>query len=256
MSENPYGQNPQQPPQPPQNPYGTGPGESPYGQPPAQPDPSGPSGQPDPPPYGQQPYPDQSDQASGQPAGQPSGQNPYGQNPYGGGAPYAQQPPPGPLGDGLDMYGRPLGNDARPGNVTAAGWITLILSGLTLLLFGFITIALLIAKDDAITELDKQIRGSGGASDFDANDAYGVIVGLMLVVTIWCLIACVLAVFTMRRSNVSRILLVISSAIAGVLCLLGITSVVSAVPLLACVAVIVLLFTGGSNAWFAGRRRY
>ena len=50
--------------------------------------------------------------------------------------------------------------------------------------------------------------------------------------------------------------LVTSSVVAGLICLLGITSVVSAVPLLACIGVIVLLFTGGSNDWFAGRRRY
>jgi hypothetical protein len=238
VSENPYGQNPQQPPQPPQNPYGTGSGEAPYGQ---------------------QPYADQP-AASSQPA-QPAGeQNPYAQNPYGqqpyGGAPYAQQPPPGPLGDGLDMYGRPLGNDERPGGVTAAAWITLVFSGLTFLLFGFITIAVLVAKDDAITEMDKQIRESGGSSDFNGNDIYGIIVAVLLVITIWTVIACVLAVFAMRRSNVARILLIISAVVAGLLSLAGIGSVVSAVPLLACIAVIVLLFTGGANAWFAGRRRY
>jgi hypothetical protein len=240
VSENPYGQNPQQPPQPPQNPYGAGPGESPYGQ--------QPSPQSAPPPYGQQPYPDQSGQA-------PAQQNPYAPNPYGA-APYAQQPPAGPLGDGLDMYGRPLGRkvtDNRPGTVTAAGWITLVFSGLTLLLFGFILLAMFIAKDDVITEIDKQIRESGGASDFDANDAYGLVVGVLLVVVIWTVIACVLAVFTMRRSNVSRILLVVSSVVSGLLCLLGITSVVTALPLLACVAVIVLLFTGGASQWFRDR---
>ena len=259
MSENPYGQNPQQPPQPPQNPYGTGTGESPYGQNPTQPaEPA----QSDPPPYGQQPYPDQtSGQPTGQPAGQstgqqnPYGQNPYGQNPYGGGAPYAQQPPAGPLGDGLDMYGRPLGNDQRPGGVTAAAWITIVVAGLSSLLYGFITVAMLVAKDDVTREMDDAIRDSG-TSDFSAEDAYGVVVGVLLVVTIWCLIACVLAVFVLRRSNVARILLIISAVIAGLLSLLGIQSVVSAVPLLAAGTVVVLLLVGGAGPWFAGRRRY
>ncbi len=228
MSENPYGQNPQQPPQPPQNPYGTGPAE---------------------PPYGQQPYPDQSVEGSTQ-------QNPYGQTPYGA-APYAQQQPPaGPLGDGLDMYGRPLGNDQRPGGVTAAAWITIAAAGLTFLLFGFITLAMLVAKDDVTREIDKAIRDSNSTTDFSAEDAYGFVVGLLLVVTIWCLISCVLAVFVLRRSNVARILLVISAVIAALLSLLAIQSVVSAVPLLAAVAVIVLLFVGGAGDWFAGRRRY
>ena len=236
MSENPYGQNPQQPPQPPQNPYGTGSGEAPYGQPTAQP-------------------PGQTREPA-QPAGEqnPYAQNPYGQQPYG--APYAQQPPPGPLGDGLDMYGRPLGNDQRPGGVTAAAWITIVFSGLTFLLFGFITLAMLVAKDDVTREIDQAIRDSNSATDFSAEDAYGFVVGLLLVVTIWCLVACILAVFVLRRSNVARILLIISAIVSALLSLLGIQSLVSAVPLLASVAVVVLLFTGGAGAWFAGRRRY
>ena len=98
---------------PPQNPYGQpepartrtasrrGHRQQPYGQPPAEPSP-----------YGQPP------------AENPYGAAPYGQQPQGY---YAQQPPPGPLGDGLDMYGRPLVQEARPGTVTAAGWIALIL---------------------------------------------------------------------------------------------------------------------------------
>jgi hypothetical protein len=237
VSENPYGQNPQQPPQPPQNPYGTGSGEAPYGQQPA----AQPPGQ------------------KSEPAQPADEQNPYGRNPYGQqqyGAPYAQQPPPGPLGDGLDMYGRPLGTDQRPGSVTAAAWITIVFAGLTFLLFGFITLAMLIAKDDVTSEIDKAIRDSNSTTDFSAEDAYGFVVGLLLVVTIWCLIACVLAVFVLRRSNVARILLIISAVVSALLSLLGIQSVVSAVPLLASVAVVVMLFVGGAGDWFAGRRRY
>ncbi len=248
MSENPYGNNPQQPPQPPQNPYGTGAGESPYGQPvspPAQP--SGP-GQP---PYGQQPYGQQP----------PPTQAPVGPNPYG--APYAQSPygqqpvAGGPLGDGLDMYGRPLGRrvtDSRPGTVTAAGWTTLVVSGLMLLLFGFIAVAMIVAKDDVLTEIDKAIRDSGQSSTtFTAEDAFGLVVGIVLAIAFWCLIACVLAVFAMRRSRVSRVLLVISAVVAGLFSLLGIQSVVTVVPLFACIAVVVLLFTGGANEWYRDR---
>ena len=76
----------------------------------------------------------------------------------------------------------------------------------------------------------------------------------MLVFTAWCVIACVLAVFAMRGSNVSRILLVISASVAGLLSLLLIGSVVSALWLLACIAVVVLLFTGGASGWYARRR--
>jgi hypothetical protein len=261
VSENPYGQNPpQQPPQPPQNPYGTGSpaGENPYGQP--TPPPSSPTAGPTASPPANPSEPSSVPPSSDAPA-QPAAENPYAQNPYGS-APYGQTPYPqqpgtgGPLGDGLDMYGRPLGTDERPGGVTAAAWITIVLSGISFLLYGFITLAMLIAKDDVTREIDKAIRDSNSNSNFSAEDAYGVVVGILLVVTVWCLISCVLAVFVLRRSNAARILLVISAVVAGLLSLLGIKSVVSAVPLLGAIAVIVLLFTGGANDWFGRRRRY
>ena len=226
---------------PPPNPYGQPPtGENPYGQP-AQP----------PAPYGQPPA---------QPAyGQPPAENPYGQAPFGQQQPqgyYAQQPPPGPLGDGLDMYGRPLVREARPGTVTAAAWITLIMSGVTGALFGFITLGMLVAKDDVVTEMDKAFAEQGVTGDFSAEDAYGFFVFALVVLTLWCIIACVLAVFAMRGSNVSRILLVISSVVAGLLSLVAIGSVISAVWLLACVAVVILFFTGDAGAWYQRRRGY
>ena len=234
---------------PPQNPYGGG--ESPVGQPPAGQQPYGqpPAGQS---PYGQPP-------AGQSPYGQPPAENPYGAAPYGQqpqGYYAAQQPPPGPLGDGLDMYGRPLVSAARPGTVTAAGWITLILSGLTGLLYGFITLAMIVAKDEVLTEIDKALAEQGSTGTFNAEDAFGIVVAVLLVLTIWCVIACVLAVFAMRGSNLSRILLVISSVVAGLLSLLAIGSGISAVWLLACVAVVILLFTGGAGDWYRLRRGY
>jgi hypothetical protein len=160
------------------------------------------------------------------------------------------------LGDGLDMYGRPLGNDERPGTVTAAGWITLVLSGITALLFGFLTLALLVAKDEIITEINRELIRQDAYGDFKAEDFYGGFVVVMVVFTAWCLIACVLAVMAMRRSNVARILLIISAVVSGVLSLLGITSVVSALWLIACVAVVVMLLGGAARDWYAHRRRF
>jgi len=154
------------------------------------------------------------------------------------------------------MYGRPLGNDSRPGTVTTAGWTTLVLSGLTALLFGFFTLAMLVAKDQMIDEINRQLLEADAVGDFNAEDAFGVFLVVLLVFTVWCVIACVLAVFAMRRSNVSRILLVISASVAAVLSLLSIGSVISAVWLLGCIAVAVLLLTGGANDWYARRRRF
>jgi len=62
-------------------------------------------------------------------------------------------------------------------------------------------------------------------------------------------------VLVLRRSNAARITLVVSSAVTAVISLFGIGSGVSAVTLLAAVAVIVLLFVGGANDWFKGKGR-
>ena len=84
------------------------------------------------------------------------------------------------------------------------------MSGLTGALFGFITLGMLVAKDDVVTEMDKAFAEQGVTGDFSAEDAYGFFVFALVVLTLWCIIACVLAVFALRGSNVSRILLVIS----------------------------------------------
>lgn len=196
------------PPQP--NPYGQPAGQDPYGQPPA-----GPA-------YGEQPQ---------QPA--------YGQQPgYGQPPAYGQQP-------GYPSAGDP---DKRPGTVTAAGVITMIFSGLALLLFGVVLVGMLVARDQILDALE-------GDADFDSmgisgDSAFGAIVAVMAVFALWCVIAFVLGLMVMRRSNAARIALVVSAALSAVISLVGIGSGVSALTLIASVAVIVLLFTGGASPWF------
>jgi hypothetical protein len=225
----PYGETP-----PRQNPHGQPPSEppaSPYGEPPAQQNP-----------YGQPPQQN--------PYGQPTQQNPYGQPtqppPYGQQTPYGQQAPYGPGYAGPD-------SDKRPGSVTGAAVITLIFSGLSVLLYAFLLIGMVVAKDevlDAITQ-SPDFEDLGISPD----SAFGGIVAFVAVFLVWCMIACVLAVLVLRRSNAARITLVVSSAMTAVFSLLSIGSLVSAITLLAGIAVIVLLFVGGANDWFKGRNR-
>ena len=172
--------------------------------------------------------------------------NPYGQPPTGepypyGQQPYGQQPP----------YGQGYGatSDHRPGTVTAAAWITIVFSGITTLLFGFATLGLVVARDQVITEMEKVPEFQD--ANIDADAAVGLLVAVMLGLVLWSIIAIVLAVFVLRRSNVARILLVISSSVTALLSLLSLAGGgVSLVPLIAAVAVIVLLFTGGAGDWF------
>ncbi len=163
---------------------------------------------------------------------------PYGQQPYG--QPYDQQPP----------YGQSSGpgGDRRPGTVTAAAWITIVFSGIVTLIFGVTTLGLIVARDQVITEKENEPEFQD--ANIDADAAVGVLVAVMLGLVVWSIIAIVLAVLVLRRSTVARILLVISSSVAALFSLLSITSGVSLVLLIAAVAVIVLLFTGGAGDWF------
>lgn len=220
------------------SPYGPPPSENPYGQP------ADPYGQQQPPPqnpYGEQPPPQSPQEQPAQPPG-------YGQPAYGQPSSYGQQPTYGQPAYG---YAGPA-TDKRPGTVTAASVITLIFSGLSLLLYAFILIALFVARDDIVAEITRQ-------PDFEdagisADSAFGVIVAFVTVFLVWCLIACVLAVLVLRRSNAARITLVVSASVTALFSLIGITSGVSAITLLAAVAVIVLLFAGGAGDWFKGRQ--
>ena len=181
-------------------------------------------------PYGQ-PVPSGQDT----PYGQSYGQQPAGQQPYG----YGQQPYGGvPARSG----------DKRPGTVTAAAWITIVFSAITAALFGFGGLGLLVARDEVIREMERVPEFQD--ANIDAESAVGVLVVVLLGVVIWCLVAAILAVFVLRRSNVARILLVISASVAAVFALIGITSGFSLVPLVACLATIVLLFVGGAGDWF------
>jgi hypothetical protein len=191
----------------------------------------------EPPAYPQQPY--------GQPA-QP--QPPYGQPPYG-------QPAYGQPGYGQSAYGV-VGRDpdARPGTVTAAAIVTWILTGLTGLLFLGLTIAMLAAKSDVLDAMrDEVSKSDSSITVADLESIYGVIVAVFLVIVVWCVIAFVLAVFAFRRSNVARIILVVSSCVTALFSLIGIGSGVSVVTLVGSVAVVILLFVGGAGDWYSRR---
>ena len=164
------------------------------------------------------------------PYGQPQGQAPYGQ------APYGQTP-----------YGQETG-DRRPGTVTAAAWVTIVSSVLVAALFGFVGLALFVARDEVISEMEAVPEFQD--ANIDADAVVGVMAAVVIGLVLWSLIAVVLAVFVLRRSNVARILLVISSAVVALFSLLAITGGAPVVTLIAAVATIVLLFAGGAGDWF------
>lgn len=245
--QNPYGQ-----PLPPQGDgSGQGPDASqptnPYGQqPPAYGEQPGQPASP----YGQQPpaYGQQQDQA---PYGQPAqGQSPYGQQqPYGAPAPTQGY---GDQGYGAPGYGAPADPDRRPGTVTAGAWIAIVMSALGAAGSLLMAVVMVAMREPMLDELRRQPELDTAGVDLDS--IVGLIVAVFVVSAILSVLGVVLGVFTLRRSNVARILLVVLSAITALLSLISIASGVSAVPMLAAIATIVLLFVGGANDWFARRK--
>jgi hypothetical protein len=223
----------------PQNPYGQP--QQPFGAPPASPSPYG---QPSQPAQSSQPPPSEQPPQAPPTYSQQYGQQPYGQSSYP--QQYAQQ------GYGQPAYGAGYGqptSDRRPGTVTAASVITLVMSGLLGALFALLLVGMAVARDEIVLEL----RNQDDLGGFDPNDLISVLYVALTAFIVWCIVAMVLAVFAMRRSNGARIGLVVSAALAGLLSLVSITSLVTIVPLVACITTIVCLFAGGASQWYAGK---
>jgi len=187
--------------------------------------------------------------------GPPPPQNPYGQPPAGQ-DPYGQPAAPAPAygqpayGQQPGYAGAPTGGDPdkRPGTVTAAGIITIIFSGLSLLLSVLGAVALLVAKDEVLDAIESEPGFEDAGISADTFVDAGV--AICVIFALWCLIALILGFLVLRRSNAARITLVVSSAVTALVSLIGIGSGVSALTLIAAIAVIVLLFTGGAGDWF------
>jgi hypothetical protein len=209
------------------------------------------------PPYGQQQPP----------ASPPPQHNPYGQPPPQQpvqGQPPTQQPGPAqPFGQPAygapgPAYGAPQASpDKRPGTVTAAGVITIVLSALALVGCAFVIFGISIARDDIVAEIERQVAADPTLEQqlqgFDASVLVPVMIGVVIGFAVWALIAIALAVLAMRRSSVARIALVVSSVLTGLLAILPtFTAVVPVVWVLGSVAVVVCLFAGGASRWYAG----
>nr|CAA9360058.1 MAG: hypothetical protein AVDCRST_MAG46-3215 [uncultured Nocardioidaceae bacterium] len=197
---------------------------------------------------GQQPSPGGGSYPGQQPStgggsypGYPSGQSGYQQQQYGQG--------------GQGQYG---GSGKRPGGVTAAAWITIIMSALTGLLWLILGLAMLVAGDEINEEIQKdqttmdELDRAGITAQQleDGIQVFGIIcmvIGLLMLAVIF------LARGVLKGSNGARIGLVIASVLTVLIGILFIGSVVSILWIIAGIAVIVLLYVGDANRWFASK---
>lgn len=219
--ENPYAA-PEPEPTPPPAAPAPPPAPAPYAQPPAAPSPYGQ------PTYGQPTYPAQ------QPYGQPTyPAQPYGQPAY-----------PVAMTSGRDP-------DKRPGTVTTACILTFVFAGLAALASLVMFAVIKSGNQDFIDAFEE----SAGSSDLGMTPAELLdIIGIVfLVFAVWSLISIGLAVWAIKRSNVARILLVVSASLAALVSLISIASILPGLWLLASLATAILLFVGGANDWYARR---
>jgi hypothetical protein len=233
-------------------PQGQGGLPGPYGQP-------APSGQGAP---ATPPYPQGAPSYGEQPP-YPQGGPSYGQQPPYAQAPYGQQPPygqeyggyqqPAPYGGHPQQYGQPYYGmrdpDQRPMTVTVASWITWLVSGLTVLGVLLVGFGIVVARDEIIRSVQQDPTFQ--ASNLRADQLVAGLWVLLAIALFWAGAAMVLAWFAFRRANWARITLVVS---AGITALAGVVTIPAGLfHTLAAGAVIVLLFVGGANEWYARR---
>lgn len=161
------------------------------------------------------------------------GPPPYGPTPYG--------PPGGP-----GHYDAP---DIRPTTVTIAGWVTIALSALSILagIGG-------IAGGSALVDFARTHPAELELSPSEMQNLDSLRIGLVVLsvaLIIAAVIAIVVAVLVLRRHGWARIVLVVLSALTVILGLVASINLIGLPWLVGSIAVIVLLFVGGSNEWFS-----
>jgi hypothetical protein len=143
----------------------------------------------------------------------------------------------------------------RPGRVTAAVVIALAASGVTLA--GLVASLLLLASNraDFVTQVEDELATSSAYDGLSAQTVADVSLGFLVVLAVWCVVALLLAVATLRGSGAARIALVVSAALSALVSLLGVLVVVPLVLTVASIVTVVLLLSGDSGAWFEARKR-
>jgi len=145
---------------------------------------------------------------------------------------------------------------SRPATVTAAAWITIIMSAISGLLWLLLGLAMVFAgnditeriQDDPTLMRDIDEMGISASQLEDGVVGFGIasiVIGLIM-------LAMILAgMRLLKGSNAARIIVVIAAVITLLFGLLLIGTIISGLWVLAAIAVIVLLFVGDANKFFS-----
>ena len=165
--------------------------------------------------------------------------------------PPSAYPPPGAWPP--PTYGqRPTGPvGRRPTTVTIAAVLTWLFSAIAFVGFLAAVVVLLGDRSQMLDVLSNnpQVASSGLTS----NQLIAVIWVVCAIFVFWCVVSMVLAFLAFRGHNWARITLVVSAAVAALFGAFAFPTGLAHAIVAA--AVIVLLFTGGANDWFARRSR-
>ena len=175
------------------------------------------------------------------PPGQSGGYPGYGPPPTGGYQPYSAYapatPPPPP---------QSVVPTKRPGTLTAAGIITIVMSSFSLLGSGIVALIFLIDRESL--EEDQSMRELANDADIrNVSDLVTALGVMSIIAAVLSLAALVLGVLLLRNKRV-RIPLVVLSSIAIILSLLAFP--LGLLWVIAEILVIVFCFIGGAGAWF------
>jgi hypothetical protein len=195
-------------------------------------------------------------------AAEQQGASQYGSQQYGAPQYPSGQNPSQQYGSQYDQGGNypQAGAMKRPGGVTAAAIIAMVMSVVTGGFWLLLGIGLLAGGDSIADSLLDEPQGRDFVDQLNLTDSefrdrlttFGigsVVAGLLMLAVV------LVAIGVLRGSNVARILLIICAAITLLIGLVLIQSVISILWIAAAIAVIVLLFVGGASSWFASKRR-
>lgn len=139
-----------------------------------------------------------------------------------------------------------------PAIVKAAALITIVASALVAMLFALCLVLLAVAREPILNE----VRKNADFRELDLNESQLVAVAAAasVVLLVWSLIAIGLAVLTWRGHNWARIVLILSTVVMVLLCLLGIP--VTLPLLLAGLAVLMALVAPPARGYFRRSGRF
>lgn len=151
----------------------------------------------------------------------------------------------GPAGAPAHLVGSTV---PRPAGVTAAVWLTWVFSALVALFFLVAVLVILVDSDQLLARL--QATDSFAGQGLTSRRLLGVLWIVSATSIFWSLCAMTLAALVLMRIELARRVLMVSAALAGVICLAAVpVGWVHAVVAFTCVG---LLHRRSTRDWFAG----